>query len=356
MKKFRLVAILLAVMTLLTLALTACNNTTTITRTLRWNTDETTTYNISLTRAAGKSDAITTQLDDVLFTVHFPTTPLEYDRAVPSNVTGTYTTTLVINQTEGTATYSTTQVVTETFNSTNYYFTFARDLYNNCSEEMRGKLNASLTNDAACFTSTIDTTVTFANDDKQTPIYSSQTICGFYIGMQHQETNDVKFETNYENGVATVTKNGEPLYETEVGPAVFDSLQIPLIARTLDQSKDTTGGSYVAPQIAVYNFKEDTTTNLTFTVVPNHNVQLNNTDGEFFATTSVVLVGASNYMGRLFAFVSNPKSTMRTDFGQVNTYEQVMFQSEYYVYEIAGYSSQQVDQLKYVPATTPEEN
>ena len=340
---------LLVVMLALTFALTACNNTKTLSMGIRWVENETKTYVIGLQDTTSESNI--KEFEEESFVKDNPTTPTEYDRIKPSAVSGTYTTELTINGDQ--VTYKTTQVVEETY-SDPLYLHYAATLYNQATSTDKADqyafLNATQNADMSyTFTSTIVTEVTFENNVAQTPVSSTQKIQGYYIGQSHVEINDLEYQTTYENGVATVKEHGNELYTCELADGVVDALQIPLVVRSLDQSKNTSEGKYAAPAVSVYDFKTNKTVALSLTVYDKMNVLLNIGDNYPYAVASVVTVGVQGYSGFLYTFTSNPQATVTMGLaGKINTYEQVRFQSEYYTYEVDSYTADEVEDLKYV--------
>ena len=357
MKKLKLVSMLLVALLAVTFALTACNNAKTLSMGIRWNADEEKTYVIGLQDTASESNTVS--YDNQTFVKDNSTVTTNYDRIMPSSVTGEYTTKLTISADGTKVTYTTTQVVTETY-ANPLYLNYAQALFSQATSAENATqyafLNATQNADMSyTFTSTIETSVTFANDTTQKPEASSQTIKGYYIGKSNVEINDLQYATKYEDGVATVTEHGKELYTCEVADGVVDALQIPLVARSLDQSKNTSEGKFVAPSVSVYDFKTNQTVALTFAVYNNMNVLLNLGNDYPYAVASVVTVGVQGYSGFLYTFTSNPNSTFTDDFaGKINTYEQVRFQSEYYTYEVASYTADEVEDLKYVVTPSTE--
>ena len=348
MKKIKLVSILLIVMLVLTVALTACNNTKTLTLSVRWEKDENTVYSIGLQDLTKATNEVV--FDEKIFTRDTVTTPTDYNRVRPSAVNGTLTTTLTINS-DGTATYSTVQIVTDTYNATdNNYFAVASSLYDQLTAEEKVMLDATVTdNTTIAFTSQTTTSVTFLNDTTQKPVSSTKTIQGYYLGTNGKtEVNNVTYATTYADGKATVTKDGAELHQLEVASNVVDALQIPLVVRSLDQSKTTTDGKYVAPAVTVYDCVANKTTALTLAVYRDMAVLLNLEPEYKYAVASVVTVAVGGTY--IYTFTSNPNDTYSTDVGDINTNKQVRFQSEYYTYEITSYDGI-VEDLKYKVAS-----
>ena len=347
MKKTKLVSILLVSLLALTLVLTACNNAKTLSKGIRWETNETTVYQIGLQDTTSETN--TKIYDEQSFTRDTVTTPAGYDRIMPTAVTGTYTTTLTINS-DDTATYTTTQVVTETYSQALYAGRVA-ELFQLATEN--AFLNATDDGEGNyTFTSTTTSSVTFVNDATQQPVSSTQTIQGYYLGKSNIEVNNVTYATTYSEGVATVTMNDKQVFSGEVAEGVVDALQIALVVRSIDQSQSTAEGKYVAPSVSVFDFKSYQTVALSITIYNKMNVLLNLGNDYPYAVASVVTVGVQGYTGFLYTFTSNPNETFSEDISgvEVNTYKQVRFQSEYYTYEVESYTADEVEDLKYVVA------
>lgn len=360
MRKIRLVSIVLVVLLALTLALTACKNAKPLSQEIRWDKDEHEIYKIGLQgNVSAESNQVT--YEGQTFVKDFATTVNDYDRVKPIAVDGTLTVDLVVNTENNTVTYTTTQVVTDTYAVDNVYAMAFLNYVSNSTEGDYSFLNANETAEGIHVTSYVTASVTFANDSTMAPVESSQTIQGYYLGKAHYEVNDLQYKTVYAEGTATVTTGeGENAKEKtcELEGNVVDALQIPLVARSIDQSKSTTDGKFTAPSVSVYDFKSNQVVALTFTVINKTGVllDLDNTDYDY-AQVAVVTVGVQGATGLLYTFssINGTKDTFSTDVGPVNKYTQVRFQSEYYTFEVDGYSPEQVEDLKYVaPEATPE--
>lgn len=360
MKKIKLVSVLLVVLLALTLALTACKNAKTLSQEVRWNQNEVhVVYNISLQGdVAAESNQVT--FDNKAFVKHFATTPDDYDRVKPIAVEGTYTVDLSINEDNNTVDYVTEQRVVETYDLSNVYAEAFYNYVTTTTDEDCSFLKAQRTSEGFVFVSSTHSAVYFENDSTMKPKSSTQLIGGYYIGKSNYEVNYLQYTTEYADGKATVTTGWDENAKVEtyeVADNVLDALQIPLIVRSLDQSKSTTDGKYMAPSVAVYDFKTNKTVALTFNVSSQTYVVLDKMSATHpYAVASVVTVGTQGYTGFLYTFtsVNGQRDTFSSDVGPVNKYTQVRFQSEYYVYELASYTADQVEDLKYVPAPTTE--
>ena len=327
----------------------------------RWNANESYTYKISL---QGDVSLESNQVvyDEQTFVKDYATVVDEYDRVKPFMAEGQFATTLTISDDGKTVTYHTEQTVTDYYLADNSLaLTFFNEI--DGTEQENAYFFVEQQNDYICFTSTTIGEVTFNNDSAMQPISSVQEIYGYYLGATpHKEVNNVKFETTYEEGKATVVRtdavNGNKEYTYELEGNVVDALQIPLVARSLDQSHTTTDGKYVAPSVSVYDFKSNQVVALTLNVTAKTGVLLDalSKPGENYpyATASVVSVGTQNSTGFLYTFTSinGENDTFSTSAGIIHKYTQVRFQSEYYVYELTDLTEGQVEDLKYV--VTPE--
>ncbi|MBR2974745.1 MAG: hypothetical protein IKC47_03270 [Clostridia bacterium] len=360
MKKVKLVSILLVVLLALTLCLTACKNATPLSQEIRWNENEVhVTYSIGLQGdVSAESNQVT--FDNKTFVRDFSTTPAEYDRVKPIAVEGTYTVDLRINEETNTVDYVTEQRVVETYDLSNVYAEAFYNYVTTTTDEDCSFLKAQRTSEGFVFISYFYSAVCFANDLTMKPKSSMQLIGGYYIGKSNYEVNYLQYKTEYADGKATVTTGWDENAKVatyEVADNVLDALQIPLVVRSLDQSKSTTDGKFVAPSVAVYDFKTNKTVTLNFTVASQTYVVLDKMSATHpYAVASVVTVGTQGYSGFLYTFTSinGARDTFSSDVGPVNKYTQVRFQSEYYTYELSSYTSDQVEDLKYVPAPTTE--
>ncbi len=344
-------------MLVFTLALTACNKTQTLTQELRWNGYEKNIYKIGLQLDAADVNN-TKSYDEHTFTRDNVTTADGYDRIKPIAVDGTFVTELTINE-DGTATYTTVQEVKETYALNDYVANFVDEF---AYKEENAFLNATVdyTNQTVTLENTTTSSVTFTNNVAQTPVESTQTIKGYYIGEREQLVNNVTYSTVYADGVATVSIDGVEKRSTELADGVVDALQIPLVVRSIDQSKSTADGKYVAPTVSVYDCKMDKTLTLSLTIYSNMGVLLN-LDNDFdkedehpYAAAAVTTVGVQGYNGYLYTFTANLKETYETEGYNIPTYNQVRFQSEYYTFELVEYSEDQIEDLKYVAAPKTE--
>ncbi|MCM1042717.1 MAG: hypothetical protein NC350_00680 [Corallococcus sp.] len=358
MRKFKIAAVLLVIALTFMLSLASCQQQSNyLTTAVRWN-DEEATYNITVQNVSAASNNV--NYDGKTFAKDFLTLPEEYDQLQPSEVTGTYTTKLTV--TEGKVTYTSNQTATETFKSGSPAYNVAKTLYDKLEgTPYKKSLKASLTADAISFTSTTETSVTFENNSKQTPISSSKTALNFYVGKAAQQINDIQYTCEYgkENSVTVKLKyKDDPAkdytennYTKTISASAVDVLQVPVYARSIDKANPT-GNGYVGPAIYAFDPITGLTASLATAVYTNYYVQLKidaQNDDDKYAVATITSVSMPAQTGFLYIIESDPKEKIAVGDNTINSYFPVRFQSGYYCYEIAEYTQSQIENLKYIP-------
>ncbi len=265
MKKiFALLLLLVLVMG----ALVACNQVSATEKKIRWNNNESWTYNISL---ADFDTSLTTTdgsyYRDVLYAGETSPYSGKADRIVPESLSGQYVVTLNVDGTSGLATVSAMQTINATY---------TKELGSDWSafkEFIVSEEDASVT-----LQSVTETKSVFKNGTLQTPVSSYTKVNGFYIGKQHQSATKYEISTEYEVGekktIAKVTKDGETT-ETEIATTnIIDNNQVSTFVRSYDK---TSASFQDSPSVMVFDPLTKTTRKLTFYYTASQNVLVNHT-------------------------------------------------------------------------------
>lgn len=347
----KIIAILLvALMATTTMILTACNNTVISQMAVRWEDYEQLTYDISL--LAKDESALTKEEDDIKFynnlqLVNFDTT----DKAIPTNVTGTYTTTMELDGDN--YVFSTELNVKETYTSGNYYVT---KLLQNLTNEQRASIVDSETDTEIVLANSTKTSVTFkADDNKQTTVSSSKEVLGYYIGKANQELSNYSYTCSYEGNEATtkLTNNGETTTtKTTIEGNYIDAAQLTIYARSFEQNSAVTSAQSVV--VFAPETQSVATANFTLSYSYYSLLHLDGVDNVPVVTSAISVVLNSeitntNYYA--FALYNNPKDYMVSSSsagGKINKYTTMKLQSDLYVMELSSYTDSQKEDLKYV--------
>lgn len=262
--------IALALLLVLTLGIfVACNNVVPTEKKVRWENNETWTYDISLCDLSTSiSTANGTYFKD--FTYSGEADPLsgQIDRIAPTSISGSYEVHLTTQSAAETATVTTTQTM---------YATYEKDIID---AEKLAKYIDSETDTHYTLKSTTTTEVVFKNIVAQTPVSSSTTANGFYVGKQHQGASNYTVQTTYKvssNGksiVATTTRDGEQT-TTEISDTnVIDNNQVLTYIRSFDKGDASFQDS---PSVMVFDPLTQSTKKLSFVYNKSQNFLLEHT-------------------------------------------------------------------------------
>lgn len=355
MKKTKIFALVIFVILALSVVLTACTGSKTITPSIRWE-DESYTYNISL--IADDESKLSTVYNEITFYNNFQLTTKDTDQIKPTAVEGTVTTTLTNSDSK--ITYTLKQVLTETLSMSNNTVKKLVEQIDALPEDQKSAYNMSKSDNLVTLTSTTEWTTVFNNEGKQLPISSKRTVVGYYVGKTASELTNVTTDTTYEGTKATVKKTdkGQTTENTYTVPysTFIDVTQMYVYARSLDQS--------IAYQSTPTTYAYDPITNTTvligFTLQKDYKAKLNfggEIDG-YSVVNAMAIVTADNTP--LAVLYNNPsdKDSILVSSGKLNSYTTVKFQSSHYVYELDYQSMSEevrnefVSQLQYKPDTT----
>ena len=260
--------LLLAMVMILPLTFTACNQTESTETVVRW---EETTYNFDITLADFNSDysgynsypvGDTTYYKDFAMSTAYEK-PSNKDEVLPSKVKGTYEMKITMPD-EGA---STLLVTTQTL-----FVRYEKSVIESSkiADELKTKMVSGEEDpfadeedsaDYITLKSTTDTSVKFVNKAGQRPIESSMVVDGFYIGKSGQQLSKYSVSTKYDfdKNIATVTINdGEPV-ENKIktnNKNFIDANQVLLYVRGFEK---TSGKFNDSPSVLVYSPLENKT-------------------------------------------------------------------------------------------------
>lgn len=342
MRKLKLTAFLLLVVTVLALTLTACQQQKTSNPAIRWEDSESYTYNI--TRLSDDESALIKQYNNVDFYNNIQLTSGSEDQLKPDEVSGTYTTDITTDGDK--VTLKTNQTLTETYKLPSEPVS---NLLSQLTDEQKAKLVVSQADNQVVLKSVTVTETEFKKEASQTPISSYKKIEGYYIGKEHSQPSFIEVTTTYDGTKATVEKTvdgTQSKQENTVYASKFiDATQLYLYARSIDQST----AFEAAPTVYVYDPIQNRAVYVGLTLTRGYRTLLN-TDKDF-PYSVVNAMGLSTADGKALAVLyNNPKDTMISSVSTsgLNKFTTVKFQSGNYVYELQSYTSEQVEQLKYV--------
>ncbi len=224
-----LVLMILAISTLLV----ACGNTAVTDKKTRWTSGESLTFDISLADFSTKesTNAENHYYKDVLYAGELD--PTLNDRIVPTAVSGTYVVTLTLSDDLSECTVDTVQTL---------FSTYPKDTVTlDVEGEHKAKVTKDDTDNTITIQSVTNTSVTFKNSPAQTPIRSSTTVNGFYIGKEMQEWSSYTVETTYstykKGMIAKVKLNGGQEEDYKIkGSAIIDGNQILTYVRSFEKT------------------------------------------------------------------------------------------------------------------------
>lgn len=246
--------IALALLLVLTLGVfAACSSVATTEKKVRWNTTESWTYDISLCDFnSSMSTTSGTYYRDFLYSGELNPLGDQLDRIAPTSLSGTYTITL------STANDRTTITTTQTM-----FATYEKDVID--TDKLADYID-SQTDTHYTLKSTTDTEVVFETGVAQTPVSSSTTANGFYVGKQYQGASKYSVQTTYnvdkKSTTATTTLDGGEPITTEISATnVIDNNQVLTYIRSFDK---TNSGFQDSPNVMVFDPLTQTTKKMSF--------------------------------------------------------------------------------------------
>ncbi len=331
MKKLS-ITLLLTLILATSVVLTACTSATEPSTAIRW-TDESITYNITM-QPETIPDAV--EYDSNEFVSVTDLASYAYtDQITPTDITGTFTTTLELQDSNWL--FTTDMSVYESYDITD---DTVSDFVDSLTTEQYDALVSAKDTDTVTLYSSTVTTVLFTNSSAQTPINSTKVVSGYYLGALVQTVYSTDIECNYEDNVATVTGtvNGEAVEtSTSVTSSTIDAAQVLLYARSLDQSETFETSATLelfAPETATY---VSAIINLTTDYCLLLDLDDNDEELEYASVNCLdLLVDSEYYAYRIF---TNPSDTMTSaaSASGLNKYTPVMFQSGMYVFHLDSY-------------------
>lgn len=236
----------LALVLLLILAVgvfAACNQVQPTERKVRWDKNETWTYNISLANFTDSlTDSNITYNRDFLATGETSPFSGSVDRIAPNKLTGTYVVSISQDIANDTTTVSTTQTMVAIFDA-NLVDTSRFDQ----------SIIVEQTDETVSLKSTQETKVIFKNGT-QLPVSSYTKANGFYLGKQNQSMSNYEISTEYEvkgkKVVAKVTQGDKTEDVTISNTNVIDTNQVLMFIRSYDKAETSFQDS---PQVTVFD-------------------------------------------------------------------------------------------------------
>ncbi len=236
----------LALVLLLILAVgvfAACNQVQPTERKVRWDKNETWTYNISLANFTDSlTDSNITYNRDFLATGETSPFSGSVDRIAPNKLTGTYVVSISQDIANDTTTVSTTQTMVASYDA-NLVDTSRFDQ----------SIIVEQTDETVSLKSTQETKVIFKNGT-QLPVSSYTKANGFYLGKQNQSMSNYEISTEYEvkgkKVVAKVTQGDKTEDVTISNTNVIDTNQVLMFIRSYDKAETSFQDS---PQVTVFD-------------------------------------------------------------------------------------------------------
>lgn len=246
--------IALALLLVLTLGVfAACSSVATTEKKVRWEDNESWSYDISLCDFnSSMSTTSGTYYRDFLYSGELNPLGDQLDRIAPTDLSGTYTITL------STANDRTTITTTQTM-----FATYEKETID--TDKLEDYID-SQTDTHYTLKSTTDTEVVFLTGVAQTPVSSSTTANGFYVGKQYQGASKYSVQTTYNVGkkstTATTTIDGGEPITTEISATnVIDNNQVLTYIRSFDKK---TSGFQDSPNVMVFDPLTQTTKKMSF--------------------------------------------------------------------------------------------
>lgn len=252
----------LALLLVLTLGIfVACSSVPTTEKKVRWNTTESWTYDISLCDFTSSTSTTNgTYYRDFLYSGELNPLGGQLDRIAPTSISGTY----IVNLTQFTeSTETEKKEKTKITTSQTIYATYEKDVID--MDKLECYID-SQTDTHYTLKSTTDTEVVFSTGVAQTPISSSTTSNGFYVGKQYQGVSKYSVQTTYtvegKSTTATTTiDGGEPITTKISGTNVIDNNQVLIYIRSFDK---TNSGFQDSPNVMVFDPLTQTTKKMSF--------------------------------------------------------------------------------------------
>ena len=236
----------LALVLLLILAVgvfAACNQVQPTERKIRWDKNETWTYNISLANFTDSlTDANVTYNRD--FLASGETSPFSgtLDRITPNALTGTY----VVNLSQDIANDTTTVVTTQTMVAS-----YDANLVD--TSRFDQSIIVEQSEETVSLKSVQETKVVFKNGT-QLPVSSYTKANGFYVGKLNQSMSNYEISTEYEvkgkKVLAKVTQGDNTEEVTLANTNVIDTNQVLMFVRSYDKTETSFQDS---PQVMVFD-------------------------------------------------------------------------------------------------------
>lgn len=246
----------LALLLILTLGIfTACNNVAVTEKKVRWDTTESWTYDISLCDFSSSTSTTNgTYYRDFLYSGELNPLGGQLDRVAPESISGTFTITLNTDVSAQKTTITTAQTM---------LVTYEKGIVD--AQKLADYID-SQTDTHYTLKSTTNTEVVFSTGVAQTPISSSTTANGFYVGKQYQGASNYSVQTTYESRgkstIAKTVKDGEDPVTTEIsGTNVIDNNQVLTYIRCFDK---TNGGFQDSPNVMVFDPLTQSTKKMSF--------------------------------------------------------------------------------------------
>lgn len=361
----RKIALLILLISALSVLLVACGKNAETTIRTRWE-EETHVFNITLADFNGNSSSFKTYNADGEPTtngkyskdVAFSTEFVNWDEIRPVDVRGKYTLTIKPSGSEY-CEVTTTQVMYVKYNlktaSVNGVdFDKYNDLRSAEVTDVDEYTDAGLTKEegTTILKSTTETYVQFKNTLSQKPLKSKTEVNGFYVGNVAQQLSQYKISTEYDYSgkrpVAKITKDGETVEYNKFGRnsegTFIDSNQILMYLRSLDKSSNSFQNT---PSVSVFNPYNQTLQTASFGLTYEFNSILTDGDKKLATTLSVVSVSVGS---NAFMMQTNLRDTVKLDDKQLDVHEAVggkesmfttvRFRVGYFAYEI-DYSASQ---------------
>ena len=249
--------------------LVGCTQASPTDKKIRWENDETWTYNIGLISAQSLETTNGTFYKDFLYSGEINPTNGEMDRLVPTALTGTYVITLTVDVAKELATVVTTQTMQATY---------PLDSIANLATFEEAELVVAQDESSVTLSSTTETEVVFKNNTAQTPVSSSTKVNGFYVGKQNQSVSKYEVKTEYETRgkkmYAKITKDGTTVETELASTSVIDNNQVLTYLRSFDKTSTSFQDS---PAILVFDPLTATSKKLSFVYTDQQNFLLEHT-------------------------------------------------------------------------------
>lgn len=260
-------ALLLLLALLLIAMLTACNQAATTYASPRWENEK---YTFHISKANFTTNSI--EHDGNTFIVEpavsgYELLPEKLDQVVPEDVSGTFTTDLVVDDKTQQCTYTTNQVLYCQYKTDELQSYAKWDELKQFVVATDSKENPFSNHDGlTTMKSVTDTKVVFLNKAAQTPVYSENKVDGFYIGKVEQTVSKYEYKTEYtydEKGKLAIKVNGEVVKPvgSYAAAKLIDANQLLLYVRSLEKGADKFADS---PTVYTYSAVTNTASTVSF--------------------------------------------------------------------------------------------